>query len=92
MKKKHPNLNDGVLIVLKKPMSRFFYPRCPECGGLMVIRQTKIGSLRFYGCAHFPECKGIIWIDQPVKRSSIISFFEEVGEDDGWWDNMGDQW
>ena len=29
---------------------------CPECGGLMVLKESKYG--KFYGCINFPKCKG----------------------------------
>lgn len=29
--------------------------RCPECGGRMVLRQSKYGP--FYGCADYPDCR-----------------------------------
>lgn len=29
---------------------------CPDCGGLLVLRRSKLGE--FYGCAKYPICKG----------------------------------
>lgn len=31
-------------------------PRCPQCGGRMVLRSGVHG--RFYGCLNFPRCRG----------------------------------
>lgn len=36
---------------------------CPLCGAPMVIRRSRFGKL-FYGCSKFPNCHGIINIDQ----------------------------
>jgi len=36
---------------------------CPKCGGLMVLRETKKGQnigKKFWGCAKFPQCRGIM--------------------------------
>ena len=35
-------------------------PRCPHCGGEMVLRQKKNSSEQFYGCKSYPKCRGII--------------------------------
>jgi four helix bundle suffix protein len=40
-------------------------PACPRCGGLMVLRTAKSGERagsQFWGCTHYPDCKGT----QPV--------------------------
>jgi four helix bundle suffix protein len=40
-------------------------PACPQCGGLMALRTAKAGKApgsQFWGCTHYPECKGT----QPV--------------------------
>lgn len=29
---------------------------CPECGGEMVLRNSRYG--KFYGCANYPDCDG----------------------------------
>jgi DNA topoisomerase-1 len=34
-------------------------PKCPKCGGDMVIRRSRFGKL-FYGCASYPNCNGIV--------------------------------
>jgi restriction system protein len=37
-------------------------PNCPQCGSLMVLRTAKRGTRageRFWGCGHYPKCKGI---------------------------------
>ncbi len=36
-------------------------PPCPQCGGLMALRTAKAGKnagSQFWGCTHYPECKG----------------------------------
>lgn len=38
-------------------------PTCPKCGGSMVLRETKKGQnigQKFWGCAKFPECRGMM--------------------------------
>ena len=38
-------------------------PGCPKCGSLMVLRENKKGQKlgkRFWGCAKFPQCRGIV--------------------------------
>lgn len=38
-------------------------PACPQCGGLMALRIAKAGKTpgsQFWGCAHYPECKGTL--------------------------------
>lgn len=40
-------------------------PHCPQCNNLMVLRTAKSGKnagSQFWGCTHYPDCKGI----QPV--------------------------
>ena len=39
---------------------------CPKCGGKLVARTTKKGTI-FYGCSNFPKCKMASW-DLPVGR------------------------
>lgn len=41
-------------------------PACPKCGGAMILRETKKGQhigRKFWGCAKFPQCKGIITVE-----------------------------
>lgn len=36
-------------------------PLCPQCGSLMALRTAKSGKTpgsQFWGCTHYPECKG----------------------------------
>ena len=36
-------------------------PACPQCGSLMALRTAKAGKnagSQFWGCIHYPECKG----------------------------------
>jgi restriction system protein len=38
-------------------------PSCPKCGSSMVLRETKKGQnigKKFWGCAKFPQCRGIL--------------------------------
>jgi restriction system protein len=38
-------------------------PACPECGGMMVLRTAQKGKNAgkpFWGCASYPDCKGIV--------------------------------
>jgi restriction system protein len=38
-------------------------PKCPNCGGEMVLRTAKSGKYagkQFYGCRQYPKCKGIM--------------------------------
>lgn len=37
-------------------------PRCPFCGGEMVIRHARRDQKAFYGCKSYPACKGIVKI------------------------------
>ena len=37
--------------------------RCPKCGSLMVVRESKRGQNKgntFWGCTDFPKCRGIV--------------------------------
>ena len=41
-------------------------PPCPQCGGAMVARRAQRGRGRggvFWGCANYPNCKGIVSTD-----------------------------
>ena len=35
-------------------------PACPYCGGRMVLRTRKSDGAKFYGCASYPSCRGIV--------------------------------
>lgn len=35
-------------------------PKCPFCGGDMVVRHRRSDGAAFYGCRKYPNCKGII--------------------------------
>ena len=37
-------------------------PRCPYCGGEMVLRKKKNSTEQFYGCKSYPKCRGIVKI------------------------------
>lgn len=36
------------------------HPRCPRCGGEMVLRTAKSTGRRFFGCVAYPKCRGIV--------------------------------
>ena len=38
-------------------------PRCPYCGGEMVLRKRKGDGKSFYGCKSYPRCRGIINVE-----------------------------
>ena len=36
---------------------------CPQCGAIMVMRESKNGKStgkQFWGCSRFPKCRGIV--------------------------------
>ena len=35
-------------------------PKCPFCGGDMVLRHRKADGKPFYGCKRYPNCRGIV--------------------------------
>lgn len=35
-------------------------PKCPFCGGDMVMRHRRSDGAAFYGCRRYPSCKGIV--------------------------------
>ena len=35
-------------------------PKCPHCGGDMVLRHRRSDGAAFYGCRSYPRCKGIV--------------------------------
>ena len=38
-------------------------PRCPYCGGEMVLRKRKGDGKSFYGCKSYPKCRGIVNVE-----------------------------
>ncbi len=38
-------------------------PRCPYCGGEMVLRKRKGDGKSFYGCKSYPRCRGIVNVE-----------------------------
>lgn len=43
-------------------------PPCPKCGAEMILRTPKPGSAHtepFWGCAHFPRCRGLVQYAAP---------------------------
>ncbi len=39
-------------------------PRCPECGRAMVERKSARTGRPFLGCAGYPECRGVRWVER----------------------------
>jgi hypothetical protein len=37
-------------------------PKCPICGGEMVLRQSKKSNSAFYGCKAYPKCRGKVQV------------------------------
>ena len=37
---------------------------CPECGGIMSIKESKYNNNKFYGCSNYPICKKTVNIKQ----------------------------
>ena len=35
-------------------------PKCPYCGGEMVLRHRRSNGAAFYGCRNYPNCRGIV--------------------------------
>jgi ssDNA-binding Zn-finger/Zn-ribbon topoisomerase 1 len=51
-------------------------PECPECGKSMRQRTAKAGKNAgqpFWGCAGFPECKGVRNLDAPRLTSTPVA-------------------
>ena len=47
-------------------------PKCPRCGGTMVLRMARKGSNagnKFYGCSKYPRCKGAVDIGRKEQKS-----------------------
>ncbi|MBR6586875.1 MAG: NERD domain-containing protein [Kiritimatiellae bacterium] len=38
-------------------------PRCPYCGGEMVLRKRRGDGKSFYGCKSYPKCRGIVNVE-----------------------------
>ena len=51
LKKRHSTVREGDA------------PRCPYCGGEMVIRKRKGDGKSFYGCKSYPKCRGIVNVE-----------------------------
>lgn len=49
-------------------------PRCPNCGGQMVLRTAKAGpnpGERFWGCSNYPKCHGIVKFSGTTAQSAV---------------------
>ena len=51
LKKRHAAVREGEV------------PRCPYCGGEMVLRKRKGDGKSFYGCKSYPACRGIVNVE-----------------------------
>ena len=49
-----------------KPIKNTIKTPCPLCGGTVVQKRSKKGSI-FYGCDNYPECKFVSW-DMPIEE------------------------
>jgi hypothetical protein len=72
-----------------------FVPRCPMCKGAMVERYRKMDNKRFWGCATFPGCRGILtaeagdeeaqarpWVPPPPKEPESHAVGSDRADDD----------
>ena len=51
---------------------------CPICNAEMVMRKKKGTDQKFWGCSKFPNCKGLVNIEQnPVATASPGSALEK---------------
>ena len=51
LKKRHAAVREGEV------------PRCPYCGGEMILRKRKGDGRSFYGCKSYPACRGIVNVE-----------------------------
>jgi len=40
-----------------KPVEQTPEPKCPNCGGVLVVRTNKREGNHFWGCSNFPKCR-----------------------------------
>jgi len=72
-------------------------PACPECGGLMVLRQPRPGGKTFeafWGCQSYPNCHGKRNIDEDGFPEDDYENFDDYDLDDshpGHPNNYGDR-
>lgn len=48
-------------------------PKCPKCGSDMVLRTARRGKhagKQFWGCSKYPDCKGLINIEEDAKAAT----------------------
>ena len=56
-----PTLNSATAIPPDAPKPKA--PPCPKCSSPMILRTAKQGvhaGTQFYGCVHFPQCRGVV--------------------------------
>lgn len=50
-------------------------PTCPNCNSAMKLRSTKNDpNKKFYGCTNYPNCNGIIWMNQDGSLKTWTSY------------------
>jgi len=57
-------------------------PKCPKCNEGMVMRTVKKGKnigKEFWGCSHYPECKGVADIKITVEPETVKQMIEAEG-------------
>ena len=52
-------------------------PYCPDCGGMMVLRQRRRDKAYFWGCSQYPGCKGTMNIDPQTGETEARDEFRE---------------
>jgi len=58
-----PTLNSGTLNTPLPETPKPKAPACPKCASPTVLRTAKEGAhagVQFYGCVHFPQCRGAV--------------------------------
>lgn len=53
----------GALIGLVPQVPRDLLPPCPTCGGPMALRIQQATQMKYFGCRHFPVCRGTLAIE-----------------------------
>lgn len=65
---------------------------CPRCGAVLVMRVNGDTGKGFYGCTHFPHCRGTRELDgttggHPDPHGNMDSALEDSGLDNNGWGN-----
>lgn len=59
------------------------HPRCPSCHSSMLIKTARRGSHagdRFWGCSRYPQCEGLVPIDQDAE-SILVAPTASINDD-----------